>query len=149
MLIPQKLPQFETGAALIIATGTEEADFYLANEGEINKVDSFELEKDNYSDREDVGKVGGAGGHGYETGARFERMHKMQRINFLKEFKAHLKSATAGNKLKSVYLFAPAEVYKELKAALPASLQKVMRRTEKGNVHKEGPIKLLQRIQKA
>ncbi len=143
MFISSKLPQFMDEMALLLVTSTQEADFYLAGNAEINNVFHFKLEKTKYSDREDLIKRGTMV---FESGAKFEKLRKLERDNFIREFKNDVKQFLVEQKVNSVYLFAPKELLKDLKKTLPAIIQKKLKGSYEGNFQKEKPFDLLKKI---
>lgn len=145
MKISQTLPQFVKEIALFIVTGSKEADFYVAQDGEINKVDSFLIEKPEYSDREDFGRGGGSG-RVFETGAKIEHMKKNMEKEFLAALKQKVQVLTNAHTFTQVYLFAAHTVLKEAEAELPTAIKSKIKRTFPGNYHKEHVFKLLEKI---
>lgn len=143
MIISSKLPQFIDEAALFLVASTQELDFYLASNAEINNVFHFKLEKTKYSDREDFSKNGSLN---FETGAKFEKLRKLERTNFIKEFKDDVKEFLSNQKVSKIYLFAPKELLKELKKSLPAMALKKLKGSFEGNFQKEKPFDILKKI---
>ncbi len=136
MKISENLPQFDNGESLLIASGDFEADFYLASKGEINKVDSFLVERRNAEIP--VGFVAAESGN-------IKTLKKFRHSEFVEEFKKHLSALLAKQPVKEIFLFAPSEMKNELEKALPANLRKNLRVYE-GNFHKEHPFKLLEKL---
>jgi len=136
MKISENLPQFNDGIALCITTGSHEADFYLAAQGMIEKIDTFTVEK--------TDPAIPAGFVVAESGGR-KHLKKMRQADFLETFKEHLAIILKKQPIALAYLFTPAEVAKELVQTLPAALQKNLRVYE-GNFHNEHPFKLLEKI---
>ena len=143
MQIKKGLIQFSVHRGLFIVTGTVEADFYQAHQGEINKLTSFAVEKPQYSDREGYGQRGG--GLVYESGSKVEVIKKTMHQEFIKQLKGTLQEL-AKEKWDHVYVFCPATAHKEIEAALPADLKKKLVRVWPGNYHKEHLFKLLEKI---
>ncbi|MFA5770729.1 MAG: hypothetical protein WC894_04525 [Patescibacteria group bacterium] len=143
MIISSKLPQFIDEVALLLVASTQEVDFYLASNAEINNVFHFKLEKTKYSDREDLVKRGTMV---FESGAKFEKLRKLERVNFIREFKNDVKEFLSGQKVDKVYLFAPKELLKDLKKSLPAAMLKKLKGGYEGNFQKEKPFDILKKI---
>ena len=144
MKITKTLPQFAKETALLIVTGTEEADFYLAREGVLDKVAAFKVEKFHYSDREDFGRKGSVV---FESGDKFSQRKKMIRRDFLQGVKDNLKHIAGDNAgISTVYVLTPAEVKKDLAAALPPKLAAKVKKVISGNFHKEHPFVWLEKI---
>lgn len=143
MQISDKLPQFIDDSALLLVAGSQEADFYLAKNGEILAIGSVVLEKNHYSDREDFGRRGSIV---FESGSKSEKVKTAKRSDFLKLFKEYVKGLSTEQKVKKVYLYAPAENMADLKKALPAAFQKKLLGVFEGNFHKEKPFDILKKI---
>ncbi len=143
MKIPSTLIQFKNKTGLILVTGTEEADFFLAQNSMISGVFHFKLEKTKFSDREDSSRRGSVA---FETGAITEKIKKAARRDFVKSFKEETKRLSTEQKIDLVYLFAPDTIIKELEKALPAVLKKNLVKTYIGNFCKESPLNILKKI---
>ncbi len=143
MQISDKLPQFIDDSALLLVTGSQEADIYLAKNAEILAIGSVVLEKSHYSDREDFGRRGSIV---FESDAKSEKIKTAKRTDFLKLFKDYVKDLSVEQKVKKVYLYAPAENLADLKKSLPVALQKKLKGVFEGNFHKEKPFDLLKKI---
>ena len=144
MKITKTLPQFAKETALLIVTGTEEADFYLARDGSLDKVAAFKVAKSHYSDREDFGRQGSVV---FESGDKFSQRKKMFRRDFLQGVKDNLKHIASGHAdISVVYLLTPAEVKKDLTAALPTKFKSKVKKVISGNFHKEHPFVWLEKI---
>lgn len=147
MKISKTLPQFAKDAALFIVTGTEEADFYLAHDGDLKKIASFVVPKIHYSDREDFGRKGSVV---FESGDKASQRKKMIRREFLQGVADNFKKiAGSAAGITAVYVLAPAEVKKEVAAALPAKLKPKLKKIISGNFHKQHPFKWLKKIRVA
>jgi len=145
MKISNKYPQFEKTVAWLLVCGTQEANFFMATNGEINNVAHFIVEKTKFSDREDMGR------HGYlsfENGAKFEAVRRAERIDFLKMFMQEIKDILAEQSPDEVYLFAPETIIEELHQSMPAILRKKVRGTYAGNFLKKKPFDVLAKIGK-
>lgn len=145
MKISKNLPQFEGEVGLVIVCSSQEADFYLASNGQVQKAASFKLEKTKFSDREDFANRGSMV---FESGAKFEALRITDRQNFIKGFKDEAKQLSSGQKITSVYLLAPDLTIKDLKKALPALWQKKLRFVIEGNFQKAKLDDVLKKIVK-
>lgn len=144
MKLSQTLPQFAKDTALFVVTGTEEADFYLAHDGDLKKVASFMVPKPHYSDREDFGRKGSVV---FESGDKASQLKKAIRREFLQGVKDNLKKiAGSAAGITAVYVLAPSEVKKEVVAVLPAKLKPKLKKIISGNFHKEHPFEWLKKI---
>lgn len=144
MKISKDLPQFERRSALLIVTGEQEAEFYMARDGAIVKHSSFRVPKPQYSDREDFSRGGGSS-RVFESGAKFEARKKLIHREFDRLFKERLK-LIAPQKVDWVYLFCPATVRNEVAGLLPATLKDHLKKTITGNFYKEHPFELLKKL---
>ncbi len=140
MKISKDLPQFVKPTMLVVA-GLFEADYYLANNGEIEKISTFAIEKSHYSDRENFGRRGSMV---FESGDKKGIMKKFFNQEFLKQFKDHFKTACLGNKIQKVYLFAPDSVISQLKKAISVQCKEPITLIQ-GNFCKEHPFKLIEK----
>lgn len=145
MKIPEKLHQFVGENALLLVSGTQAADFYLASEGTITKIGGVKLPKVHYSDRETVGR---RGSNVFGSGSIAEKTKKSNHINFLMLVKDFVKQLSGQQKLNSVYLFAPAEIVDDVKKVLPAVLNKKVKLVVEGNLHKEKVADILAQMKK-
>ncbi len=143
MKIPNALLQFATHRSLFVVTGTQEADFYVAYQGEIQKVKTFVLEKPTYSDREYVGRR--SGGAAYESGSIAQAIKRSMQRDFITHLSDALKELQRES-FEHVYVFCPATVHNDVEGAIPATLRKKVVRVWKGNYHKQTPIDLIKKI---
>lgn len=146
MKITKKLHQFTGEKALVIMTGMQEADFYIASDGEINKIDSFKIEKIHFSDNEGFFGRAGNGGKVASSGSVKEPLKKEYLQEFLKNFKSHIKNIENKDGITSVYLFTPDYLYKMTEEALPKKLQNRIKFIAKGNYLHESPFELIEKI---
>ncbi|KKQ39906.1 MAG: hypothetical protein US58_C0026G0012 [Candidatus Magasanikbacteria bacterium GW2011_GWA2_37_8] len=143
MKIPSILLQFKNKTGLILVTGTEEANFFIARDTVISNIFHFRLEKTKFSDREDSARRGLVA---FETGSKIEQLKKLAKQDFIKNFKEATKKLVVEQKVDVVYLFAPSSIIKELEKALPAVLKKKLVKTHAGNFCKESVLKILKKI---
>jgi hypothetical protein len=143
MKIPSTLLQFKDKSGLIVVTGTEELNFYIAKDGTINNVFHFVLEKIKFSDREDTGRRGKTA---FETDNKIEKIKKEMRQTFLKNFKEEIKKMLTAQNVDLVYIFAPDSVLKELGKELPTILKKKLVKSYVGNFCRETPLNILKKI---
>jgi len=141
MKISRELPQFSKPAMLVVA-GLFQADYYLASNGEIERVSTFVIEKDHYSDRESFGHRGSIA---FESGDKEGKMKKFFNQEFVRQFRDHFKTACMGNKIQKVYLFAPDSVMTQLKKSISGQTRAPLQAME-GNFSKEHPFKLLEKL---
>lgn len=143
MKIPSTLLQFKGKTALILVTGTEEANFFIARDGVVGNIFHFKLEKTKFSDREDSAQRGSIV---FENGGKIEQLKRVARQDFVKTFKEETKKLLTEQKVDLVYLFAPDSINKELEKTLPAVLKKKLVKTYLGNFCKETVPNILKKI---
>jgi len=139
MKIKRELPQFEKNSAAIIVAGNLNADFYLANKGEINKVASFIVEKSKFSDREQTGKYGNVF---FQSGDKTAAMKKFLQKEAFTALKTKLNTVSGA---KNVYLFAPGTIMPELQKLLPKKWEKTLKMFN-GNFGKLHPFELIEKL---
>lgn len=147
MNISEKYPQFEDEKALLIITGKQDAEFYLAHKGVLEKIEGFEIPRIAYSDNEGFMKKGRLGmfmGAGYVR----EDKKRAMRYKFLNLLESYLKDVTKKHSPASVYLFCPAYVMQAVKAIIPYPLKEQPIKSFTGDYHKQHPFKILEKIQK-
>lgn len=145
MKISRNLPQFEGEKALIIVSGKQEARFFLAKDGIIEELESFQFEKPKYSDREGFFISRGKSGV-YRSGAVYE--FKKQRL--VKELGNRLENGFADiikyNKVDSIYLLSPEYLENYVKKAVPPDYKKKIKFLLKGDYSHFHPFDILNKI---
>jgi len=147
MKIKQELPQFEDKKALLIVSGKKEAKFYLANAGEVKKIDQLLPEEFKYSDNEGyfetraMGKVVG-------SGSVRERMKNYLIQQFSDKLADKTLSLDKENKFDEIYLFSPDYMKNWVRENLsPQLIKKIVLQSE-GNYVQNPPFDLLEKIKK-
>ena len=106
MKISKNLPRFEGKRALISVTGRQEARFFLANDGDIEELESFKFDKPEDPKRKGHNMIKGSKGV-YRSGPTPE--FKNQRI--ITELESHLRKSLKNilnkNKIDIIYLTVP------------------------------------------
>jgi len=142
MKISETLSQFTGVQAFLAVAGMHAGVIYQAHEGEVKKLESFEVEIPKYSDHEGFYARGGKGGT-YVTGSVREVKKSDIEKQFIKEMSGRIAKTLApfmGNSLIEVYLFAPREILPMLSRALPVNVRKCIRDNLQGNyVHVPPP----------
>ncbi|PIZ57034.1 hypothetical protein COY23_01955 [bacterium (Candidatus Torokbacteria) CG_4_10_14_0_2_um_filter_35_8] len=145
MKISGTLPQFSEEKALLVVASRYEADFYFAENGMIDKIQSFRVEESTYSDREDFTERKGRGNF-FMTGSGYQSPKVQVIQDFAKEFKENLKDVLSKNDITSIYLFVPSEMVNEIKEKLDNLSKKKIKFVFKGDYNKEHAFKLLEKI---
>ena len=145
MIISKDIPQFKGETAFLIVTSRQEADFFRAGDGEIEKIANFMVEAPKHSDREGHFKTRG---HGMTlaSGAVYEVKKEKILQDFRREFKKTLKNILADNKPDRIYLFTPDYMANEVQKLLPRELASVLEKTIHGNFYGEHEFELLKKI---
>lgn len=145
MNISRDLPQFADEKALLIVTGKQEAEIYAVGDGVIEKIASFKLEKPVFSDHEGAYKIRARGG--VVRSGSYEEVRKEKLLeDFIKELKKILKEALVNRSPDRVYLFTPAYMVNRVRDALPANVQKILKRTIRGNFYERHPFEIIAKL---
>ncbi|MDD5144843.1 MAG: hypothetical protein PHW72_01845 [Candidatus Pacebacteria bacterium] len=145
MEISQKLPQFLDLKSLLIVTGKQEMEFYIAFGGKIERVESLQIIKPRYSDKESLfGEV--VGGGIFKTGSGQVPLKEKMLRNFAFQFRRISKQIPSKNDYSSVYLFSPKYISEVATQELPFSLRKKIRFIFDGDYYNVHPFKLLEMI---
>lgn len=144
MKISNRLPRFKVPTLIVVCNPTGGA-FYVAHDDEIKKVADFKIEKLQYSDREDFGRLPNGGV--YETGARFERERVIQSKDFKEKFLEAAEFVSRNFGIKKLYLFTAKNISSFLKRVMPKDWKNKIARHQNGDYTKEHPFKILKRIQ--
>ncbi len=149
MKIPAEFPQFEDKKVLIVATGAQDADIYLASNGILDKVVYFRIPRRRYSDKEGFfssrTKIGKRG-MGIASGADREYPKEAAIQDFLNRLEAELKTTSKKEKISYVCLFSPDYMMKMVKSVFPADLRDKVKISITGNFSQHRPIELLEKI---
>lgn len=140
MRIPSKFPQFEKETVLILVTGFQTADLYLAADGEMNKIKSLRVPRRRYSDKEGFfrGTVSSGSAREYPKQAVLEE--------FLKLLEAELKTISKKEKISSIFLFSPDYAMNEIKSVFPSALKNKIKFSIKGNYSHYSQLELLEKV---
>jgi hypothetical protein len=145
MLIPANLPTFNGEKALLIATGKQDAVFYLAQNGILKSIDSFLIETPKYSDREGHFKTRGAG-KTIRSGAVYENKKGKVITDFIKEFQKRFGTISKKHKIARLYIYSPSHMHTYIREALPKAFQNKITMEIEGNFFKTHPLTLLKKI---
>jgi len=144
-IIGDDLPEFFNERVLLVATGNQDAKFYLAHDGQLKAVDSFLIAKPRYSDREGHFKTRGAG-KTIRSGAVYENRKQEVRSAFTHEFAKRYKQIEKKHALDKVYLFTPAHIRTHIRTSLPKAQRTKITMVIAGNHYKTHPLRLLKLI---
>lgn len=141
MKIPAEFPQFEDENVLIVVTGAQDADIYLASNSVFEKIKSIRIPRRKYSDEEgfSVQKSG-------VSGSAREYPKEAVRQEFLNELENELKVISKKEKITSVYLFSPDYFLKTVKSSFPYPLRDKINIEIAGNYIHYQPLEILEKI---
>ena len=143
MKIAQQFPQFKKERALVILTGTQEAEFYLAGDGVIEKIETFRIPRIRYSDKEGLsvrtGKTGVTGGSSKTTKEQYQQ-------EFTAKFRTAAKDIVGRVTPTQIVLVSP--IVGEVEALLPVAVKKIVAMRIKKNLCERHPEEILEHIKK-
>lgn len=146
MKISQKLSQFKDEKSLLIVTGSQGAEFYIAENGVIEKTLTFRNPKPKYQDKGGFFQTSGKG-QVYSEGSPYESPKNKLRRSFRLEFKKNLKKVLAKNKdVMSIYIFSPSEAINYVKGVLPKNIRGKVKFTFMKDYFNLHPFELLKAI---
>lgn len=144
MKIPSKLPQFLVKKSLLVVTSRQKAVFYFAYAGDITSIDSIEIPKPHYFDREGF-FIGRNNNLTFRSGAVYELKDQMIKKELFPVFKDALqKLKNLG--FQQIFLFSPNHMITEIKNIIPSFCRDKIAMTFKGNFILFHPIRLLKKI---
>lgn len=147
MRIEKKLPQFQDQKALLIVSGRQEAILYLAKNGKIRKKEKIEAEDPGYTDKEGFFKSSSRTTGTMKAGSVYkERITYHVTREYLNQLEEKIKSIFYKEKVKSVYLFCPDYMKKEVLKKIPKKLRNLIHVTKIGNYINSHPFGLLESI---
>ena len=145
MKISKDLPQFVGEKALLIVTGKQEADFYSAGDGSIEKIAGFMVEKPHYSDREGHFKTRGRGAT-LASGAVYENQKEKILQDFRREFRKTLKTVLGSFTPNQIYVYTPSYLSNEIVALFSKRMALAIKKVIKGNFYGRHPFEMLEKI---
>ncbi len=144
MQISQTLPQFEKKSLFIVA-GRRVANFYCVLNGEINKIDSIEIEEPQYSDKEGFFVRMGRG-QIFGRGSVLEDKKVEINKKFFNKVKEKTETIVTRDSIKEIYLFAPDFVEKSFPGSLSGDVKSKIVFTFRGNFLKKHLFDLIKKI---
>lgn len=147
MKISNKLPQFEDKPTLLVVAGWQSGKIFYAFNGEVELDKELDVPDHKYSDKEGHFKRSTAGVGDMGSGSVLEKKKEHIRKEFLRLFIDYIKSRVRKNKIKSIYLFSPAEGLGSLEKKLPNDLKDLIESFYTGNYIKHGPQDLINIIE--
>lgn len=150
MKIPSRLPQFEKEKVLIVVTGFQTAGFYIAADGEMDKISSISIPRRKYSDDEGYyasrSRIGKKTSGVVVSGAVREYPKEAVLEEFLNLLEAELKIISKKEKISGICLFSPDYAMNEIKSAFPTALKNKIKFSIKGNFSHYSQIQLLEKL---
>jgi len=141
------LIQFRNEQALFIVSLVREAEFYLAENGRIEKKDGFEIPKPEYLEREGFFMKSG---HGkiFGSGEAYRDFKVYLEKKFLKKLQVKVGDFLKGRKIEAIYLFAPDYMAGMVLRHMPKKACDMIKMCVYGNFIKRHPLELVERIQR-
>jgi len=144
MKIKDSLPQFNNKRALIIVTGREYAEFYLASNGEVATLEKIETEKRSPAEVVDKFKTRTSG---YIVSGADEEETKRETREFLSMFEEKFPDILRVATPELIYLFSPSYISQEILHRIPKSKINTVAAHFDGNYRDKHLFDLLQMIQ--
>jgi hypothetical protein len=143
MKIAQQFPQFKKERALLILTGTQEAEFYLAGDGSMEKVEMFRIPRIRYSGNEGLsvrtGKTGVTGGGSKSNKEQYQQ-------EFTAKFKAMAKDVVTRVMPTRIMIISP--VVAEVEGLMATTAKKLVTMRLRKNLCERHPEEILEHVQK-
>jgi len=153
MKISKDLMQFNGGASLLLVAGREDAKFYIAQNGNISRVDAFRVKKLEYSDREGYSekRMSGEAGQRHHkisvAGSEYEMKNPMLIHDFLMLVLSEFNKVARRYEIERIYFFCAPYMKKRIKKVFPTVYQRKIIMTIDGDYHAIHPFKLIEIIQ--
>ena len=145
MKIPQQLPHFNRRTVLFIVTGKQEAVFYKASDGLIERVHAFKISEPEQSDRESEFKTRGRG-QTFRSGSAWERRNNDVIRDFISKFRHDMSEYVHPEYFHRAYLFVPPQVKAKVWESIPQALGKRISVTIDGNYINKSPLELVKMV---
>jgi hypothetical protein len=143
MKIGRQFPQFSNGAALLIITGKQQAEFYRASSGDIVRFGGFELDASHFSDKEGFFGNRHGGGKGGVSGSVREEPKIENVKEFLRVLGSELEKELKHQRYSEVYVYAPQYLMRQVKVVVKKCAGKSYAMSFTGNYLKSHPTVLL------
>jgi hypothetical protein len=143
--IPRELPQFKNEAALLIVTGSQEAEFFMAKNGELSPLEHFRIKKPVFTDKEGLFQRSGLGRVFGRSGSEKDVKGEIKQ-KFFSELAHVLKRLGKDERPDIVYLFTPDYLHKEVEREVEAGLGQPSNKAFMGNYLKHPPLALVEMI---
>jgi len=142
MKISRELPQFNDVETYIVVAGFQEAEFYRAFKGDIEKIYEFYIPAPKYSDREGFFEISGR--EFYGSGSVYEAKKQKIRDEFCQDFVREIKRLKLSSE-KAVFIFAPKYFLSFIGNEI-RGLRKNLKYAFPGNYFRKHPFFLIQKI---
>lgn len=144
MQISKELPQFSK-RSLIVVAGSRSAEILKAHEGEIESIDSLNMELPKYSDKEGFFTRSGKG-ETYGSGSVLEEDKRDFLAKFTKELAIRVEKAFREDSSESVYLFSPEHMKEMILEKISSEVKERIALEINGNFVEDHPFDLLKMI---
>lgn len=143
MRIQRDLPQFDNKRVMLVVTGRYAAELYLVSNGEINRLDGFQLVWPMYEDNEGFFEQRGRGMTRISGSVR-ERKEAERVKRFVRELRGRLWRHVQHERPDDLFLFTPKA--HEIADALQDRVRKLVAGEIKGDFIRKHPFEILQRL---
>lgn len=130
---------------LLVVTGRQEADFFRASDGEIEKIIGFKVKKPLFDDREGLFK---RRGHGkiFASGAVYENQKEKIFQDFRREFRKILQGILRDTLPDRIYIVAPAYLKNDILDLFPKRAAARVKKVIGANMYDKHPFEVLERF---
>ena len=146
MQIENNLKQFTDEQVLLAVAGERRAQFFLAANGEINRIDEVE---ENIPEYEDSEGAFGMANNGEGTGGFQPEINNGElRKKFVHKFLEKLTLLDRENKITALFIFMPLEIHKMVEEGLSQDLSKKLKKIVAGDYAHAKPFELIEMAEK-
>jgi hypothetical protein len=149
MKIPKELPQINNQNALFVVCGKVTAELYYIHQGNLTNIDGFRVNHPSYSDDEGFSMRHTKSGTLYKSGGiRKDTTETYMDEKFLKTLSEKVGNALKKYAVTEIYLFSPGHTTKKVRESWSHPVQKIVRRSIRGNYTNENPLDLMRKKEK-
>lgn len=131
----------------MVVTGSQEADFFRAGDGSIEKIAGFKLEKPRYADREGYFKTRGRGMTISSGAATYKAKKEKILQDFRREFKKTLKSVLADFSAPDrIVVCTPAYLINNVCELFSRAHKNAIQNVIRGNFYGRHPFEVLEKL---
>lgn len=142
MKVKKELEELNLDTSLIVVMGSHHGIIYKLENDELTKVDDHRVDTPVHSDNEGISQRGGRG-EGQVIGGILEPQKEKAQEDFSKEFVKKLQNVNDAESIKSIYLFAPAEVNNYIDSDWSSDLKDLIEERFDGNYTTKQPSEII------